>query len=141
MPKKSKKYNFKKRLYKSIRALKQELWAFSCLPKFHWIYFLIFLLFSHEFLAKNWKKANFRALGPWGPRGPKDDFFYKKGFLLFLSFFVVEKISASYFKMPSLWALYSIILISHGPPWRRVDHTVTLLTSVTLVTSPLDLSG
>ena len=33
---------------------------------------------------------------------------------------------------------YTINLINHGPPWGRVDYSVTLLTSVT---SPLGLSG
>ena len=40
---------------------------------------------------------------------------------------MVEKISASYFTMPGIWTLYSINLINHEPPWRRVDHTVTFL--------------
>ena len=43
--------------------------------------------------------------------------------------------------MPGLWTPYTINLINHGPPWKRVDHTVTLLTSVTSVTSPLGLFG
>ena len=111
------------------------------MSKFHWICLLIFLHFSHDFLAKNLKNVNFWVLGPKGPRGPKRRFFYKKGVLLFLIFFMVEKFSASYFKMLGLWTLYSINLISHGPPWRRVDHTVTVLTSATSVTSTLDLSG
>ena len=41
--------------------------------------------------------------------------------------FMVENISASYFKMPGIWTLYSINLINHEPPWRRVDHTVMFL--------------
>ena len=94
-----------------------------------------FLTLFTWFSCKKNKNAYFWALGPLGPRGPNRRFFYKKGVLLFLSFFMVEKFSASYFKMPGLWTLYSINLISHGPPWRRVDHTVTLLTSVTSVTS------
>ena len=43
--------------------------------------------------------------------------------------------------MPGLWTPYTINLINYGPPWKRVDHTVTLLTSVTSVTSPLGLFG
>ena len=65
--------------------------------------------------------------GPMGPRGPRIQIFFIKKEFFFFRVFMVEKISASYFKIPGIWTLYSINLINHEPPWRRVDHSVTFL--------------
>ena len=94
--------------------------------KFHWICLLIFLHYCHDFHAKLRKC---QLLGPIKISMKR---------ISVLQFLWSKKFSASYFKMPGLWTLYSINLLSHRPPWRRVDQTVTVFASVT---SPFDLSG
>ena len=69
-------------------------------------------------------------------QGPKKTiFFIEKEFFSLSSFYVVEKVSSSSFKMPGLWTPYTINLINQGPPWRRVCRYVAYVSHVSHVSN------